>query len=74
MNISELLKKYKHLIDFNDKMQKSNYKFVEGYISYQKRKFPEMWESDCIKFLIDAIDLQEKLLLRIRESKIKYGI
>ena len=70
--ISELLTKYKHLIDPNDKMQKNNLKFVEGYIGYQKRKNRDGWEQDCIEFLQDAIIVQEKLLLDIRLTKAKF--
>lgn len=67
--INVLLGKYKHLINFEDKMQKSNYKFVEGYIRFQKRKNREHWEYDCIRFLLGAIDLQKELLNNIESIK-----
>ncbi|MGG3987320.1 hypothetical protein [Bacillus smithii] len=71
--MNDLLARYKHLIDFNDKMQKSNYRFVEGYLSFQKRKNHEDWEQDCIDFLKGAIKVQEDLLLNIRKAKAKFG-
>lgn len=70
MNVNELLANYKHLIDFEDKMQKSNFKFVKSYISFQERKNKD-WELDCVAFLIDAIDLQKKLLMNIRKYTIR---
>lgn len=65
--INELLAQYKHLIDFNDKMQKSNYKFVEGYIGFQKRKKRKDWEKDCVDFLNGAIQVQNEFLSNIRK-------
>ena len=70
MKVNELLSNYKHLIDFNDKMQKSNFKFVKSYVSYQERKNKD-WENDCVAFLTDAIDLQNKLLLNITKYTFK---
>lgn len=70
--MNTLLAKYRHLIDPKDKMQRSNLKFVEGYLAYQKRNNRDGWEKDCFDFLTDAIDLQEKLLLSIRVFKVKY--
>lgn len=65
--INNMLEQYRHLIDFEDNMQKNNFKFVEKYIGWQKRK-NKNWEKDCIEFLKDAIDLQKKLLNYIRKS------
>lgn len=64
--MNKLLSDYKHLINFEDKMQKSNYKFVENYIKFQSRKNRTGWEQDCIEFLNGAIDLQKGLLQNIR--------
>lgn len=69
--INNLLGQYKHLIDFDDKMQKLNFKFVEKYISFQKRKNRKDWEQDCIEFLTDAIDLQNTLLSYIKKENEK---
>lgn len=52
-------------------MQKGNYKFVDGYIRYQKRTNSD-WEEDCIDFLNGAIDLQQKLLNDISKVKLKF--
>lgn len=69
--MNSLLAQYKHLIDFDDKMQKSNFKFCEKYLSFQQRKNRDGWEQDCVEFLTDAIDLQQVLLLRIRLENAK---
>lgn len=69
--MNSLLAQYKHLIDFDDKMQKSNFKFVEKYISFQQRKNRKGWEQDCVEFLTDAIDLQNTLLLHIKNENAK---
>ena len=58
--ISHLLGVYKQTIDFSDKMQKDNYKFVERYLSYQTRR--QGWRRDCVDFLDGAIDVQLKFL------------
>ena len=60
--INNLLNKYKQMIDFRDKMQKDNYKFVERYISYQIKKKRDGWERDCIDFLDGAIDVHLSFL------------
>ena len=65
--INNMLEQYRHLIDFDDNMQKNNFKFVEKYIHWQKRK-NKNWKKDCVEFLKDAIDLQKKLLNYIRQS------
>jgi hypothetical protein len=64
--MNKLLNDYKLLIDFEDKMQKDNYKFVEKYVKYQVRKNRLDWEQDCLEFLKDAIDLQKVLLNNIK--------
>lgn len=71
--MNELLAKYKHLIDYSDKMQKSNLKFVQGYLNYQKRKNIGGWEQECVEFLKGAIQLQEELLLNIKKAKAIFG-
>ncbi|AGI11917.1 hypothetical protein X915_gp087 [Bacillus phage vB_BanS-Tsamsa] len=70
--INVLLGKYKHLIDFEDNMQKNNYKWVEGYIRFQKRKNRAGWEDDCIELLVDAIDLQMEFLIDINLTKKRF--
>lgn len=60
--ISHLLGVYKQTIDFSDKMQKDNYKFVNNYLSYQTRKKRQGWRRDCVDFLDGAIDVQLKFL------------
>ncbi|UUV46842.1 hypothetical protein [Bacillus phage vB_BanS-Thrax4] len=67
--INVLLGKYKHLINFDDNMQKNNYKWVEGYIRFQKRKNRTGWEDDCIELLVGAIDLQMEFLIDINLMK-----
>ncbi|WP_235496629.1 hypothetical protein [Aneurinibacillus migulanus] len=59
--IQKLLKEYKMHINFMDTMQRNNYKFVENYIRFQKRKYPDFWEVDCVSFLEDVIVLQKNL-------------
>ncbi|EOO11330.1 hypothetical protein [Bacillus cereus] len=70
--MNELLAEYKHLIDFKDKMQKSNYKFVENYLRYQKRKNRDGWEGDCIEFLKGAISIQKDLIKIIQQNKLLF--
>lgn len=70
--MNELLAKYKSLVDFEDKMQKSNMKFVDSYLSFHRRKNRDGWEQDCIEFLKGAISCQESLLANIRDFQIKY--
>lgn len=60
--INKLLGTYKQIIDFTDKMQKDNYKFVERYVSYQMKKNRQGWRRDCVYFLNDAIDVHLKFL------------
>lgn len=71
--MNKLLAEYKHLIDFKDRMQKNNFKFVEGYLKFQKRKNHEGWEDDCIEFLKDAITLQNELLVNIKKQRVIFG-
>ncbi|MEB9469450.1 hypothetical protein P4J10_22935 [Bacillus cereus] len=71
--MNKLLAEYKHLIDFKDRMQKNNFKFVEGYLKFQKRKNREGWEDDCIDFLKDAITLQNELLVNIKQQRVIFG-
>lgn len=71
--MNKLLAEYKHLIDFKDRMQKNNFKFVEGYLKFQKRKNREGWEDDCIEFLKDAITLQNELLVNIKKQRVIFG-
>ncbi|PED16343.1 hypothetical protein CON01_00405 [Bacillus thuringiensis] len=71
--MNKLLAEYKHLIDFQDRMQKSNFKFVECYLKFQKRKNREGWEDDCVEFLKDAITLQNELLVNIRKQRVIFG-
>jgi hypothetical protein len=54
----ELLEQYKSLIDFGNKDEKNNFKWVEFFLRYQKKHHIE--EDNC-KFLSDAIDLHQKL-------------
>lgn len=71
--MNELLAEYKHLIDFKDKMQKNNFKYVEKYLSYEKRKNRDGWEEGCIAFLKDAISIQKELIKVIQQNRILFG-
>jgi len=64
--INVLLGKYKHLINFEDNMQKNNYKC---YIRFQKRKNRAGWEDDCVELLQGAINLQIESLIDINLIK-----
>lgn len=70
MKIQELLEQYKQLINFEDKMQKSNFKFVTMFLKYEKRKKKENWEQGCIEFLEDVIDIHKSKVLTIGTYKI----
>lgn len=71
--MNELLEEYKLLVDFDDKMQKSNMKFVQIYLSYRSRKKQEGWEKDCTDFLVGAIESQKDLIKNINNYKMRYG-
>lgn len=70
MKIQELLDQYKQLINFEDKMQKSNFKFVTMFLKYEKRNKRENWEQGCIEFLEDVIDIHKSKVLTIGTYKI----
>lgn len=67
--ILSLIKEYKHLVNFEDKMEKNNFKFMEQYIKRQRRLNPDYLE-DCISFLTDLIDVH-KCYLENRGRKIQ---
>lgn len=67
--MNELLMQYKNSLDFTDKMQKSNMKFVESYLKFQKRKKRPDWEQDCIEFLKGAIDLQNDFIRNVQKLR-----
>lgn len=67
--MNELLAEYKHLINFDDKMQKSNFKFVETYLKFYSRKKRAGWEQDCVEFLKGAIDLQKHFLANLKKMR-----
>lgn len=71
--MNELLLQYKNLLDFNDKMQKSNMKFVESYLKFQKRKKRPDWEQDCIEFLKGAICQQSDFMKHVAKAKALFG-
>lgn len=50
--VEQLLNRYKNLINFENKDQKNNFKWIESFLKYQKRKHPE---EDNRGFLLDAI-------------------
>jgi hypothetical protein len=58
--INKLLEQYKSLIDFKDKTQKDNYKWIESFIKYQNKKHPEEDSTEIIK---DAIDIHIKCFM-----------
>lgn len=58
--VQELLNEYKSMIDFSDKTQKSNFKWVESYLKYQKKKHPE---EDNVPFMLDVIELHNRCFL-----------
>jgi hypothetical protein len=60
-NYEELLDSYKSLIDFSDKDQKNNFKWLVSYLGYQTKNYPEI---DNTQFLLDAIDLQSNTFVR----------
>lgn len=68
--IMNLLIKYKHLIDFSEKMEKSNYKFVEQYVSkgLKRNEFQDVGE-----FLVDAIELAEKWIDIKKQYRLKFN-
>ncbi|MBP1308794.1 hypothetical protein JOD82_001814 [Paenibacillus sp. 1182] len=60
MSIQALLNQYKELIDFTDKTQKSNFKWVSSFLTYQNKKHPN---EDNESFMLDAIDVHKRYLL-----------
>lgn len=69
-DVMNLLIKYKHLIDFSEKMEKSNYKFVEQYVS---KGIKQNEIQDTYEFMIDAIDLIEKWIEHKKNCKLKFS-
>lgn len=59
--ILSLIETYKHLVNFQDNMEKNNFKFMEQYIKRQRRLNPHYLE-DCISFLTDLIDVHKGYL------------
>lgn len=66
-NEEQLLAYYKSLIDFSSKDEKSNYKWVESFLKYQKKKHPT--ECNC-SFLSTAIELHIKLFVSRRNESV----
>jgi hypothetical protein len=60
----ELLEQYRSLIDFGDKDEKNNFKWVESFLKNQKKRHPE--ENNCT-FLSTVIELHQKLFVSRRE-------
>ncbi|MNN17247.1 hypothetical protein D3C81_1304280 [compost metagenome] len=60
-NVNSLLAKYKSLIDFSDQTQRNNYKTVESYIRYLKKKDSE---EEIVWFIQKTIDLHMVTLYR----------
>lgn len=56
-SVDVLLVEYKSLLNFKDKTQSDNLKFVEFYIRYTKKKDKENWIEKCCWFVREAISL-----------------
>lgn len=60
----ELFKYYRSIVDFSDKDQKSNFKWIEGFLRHQKKHHPT--EDNC-RFLSTTIYFHF-ILFRVREQ------
>lgn len=60
-SVEELLIEYKNLINFDDSMEKNNFKFVTQYLKREKKKNPN-YEKDNILFLEDVIDIHKRYI------------
>lgn len=59
----QLLLHYKGLINFEDKDQKNNFKWIDSFLKYQKRKHPE---EDNRGFMLETINLHVKCFMTPR--------
>lgn len=61
--LGNLLQQYKNLINFDDRDEKANFKWVSTYIAIeQKRKIYS--DSELEKFMLDAIEIQKRYINR----------
>ena len=66
--IDELLSEYKELINFDDSMEKNNFKWVVQYVKKEKKKNPS-YETECYQFLEDLLGVH-KLYLENKNFRI----
>lgn len=67
--VQVLLQEYSSYLDANEKMDESNFKFVQQYVG----KNINTNLADVVEFLEDAVDIQQKLSLYRADHKIKFG-
>lgn len=67
--VQVLLQEYSSYLDANEKMDESNFKFVQQYVG----KNINTNLVDVVEFLEDAVDIQQKLFLYRADHKIKFG-
>lgn len=53
--LNDLLGQYKTSLDFSDKMQASNYKWINNAILYFQRKDKETWVEESVQLLEGAV-------------------
>lgn len=65
-NYEDLINQYKILIDFKDKTQKCNFKWITGFIKYQSKHYPN---EDLTSFLLTTIELHKKCFPSRKEDE-----
>lgn len=63
--IQDLVGLYKSLIDFSNKDQKNNFKFVESFLRYNAKKHPD---EDNTQFVLDAIEIHTRVFVNRKNS------
>lgn len=58
------MQQYKSMVDFTNKDEKNNYKWVEQFLKNQKKRHPE---EDNISFLLDLIRIHQSFIKRRKE-------
>ena len=66
MNYEKMLLEYKLLIDFNDQMEKNNFKYISNWVS--KKTLNEKEKEDIIS---DVIDIHKRYMCYKKNKKNK---
>lgn len=54
------------MVDFEDKTQKDNFKWIENFLKYQKRKHPN---EDNTSFMLDLMEIHIRCFSHYNQAK-----